>query len=478
MKESVTAIFDIGKTNKKFFLFNHQYDIVYEKETKIDQIKDDDGYPCDDLAAIVGWAKNTLRDALHMNQYSIEAVNFSAYGATLVHIDSNGEAATPLYNYLKPYPEELLNTFYDKYGGKKQFSVETASPPMGMLNSGLQLYWLKKRKPKLFNKIDKTLHFPQFFNYIFSGEFNTELTSIGCHTGMWHFENQEYHKWIEEENINSLDIEIKPVSEQNRSVFASKEINVGIGIHDSSASLAPFLLSLKDPFVLLSTGTWSIALNPFSRDPLTYDELKRDCLCFMNISGDKVKAARLFLGNEYDYQKEKIEKSFDIQNTNNIKADSSLLQKLINEHSQSKKLRLETVENSGPYPGNSEEPWNPAIFETDKEAYHQLLLDLVSIQADSLNLAIGSAPISQIVVTGGFSKNPLFLKLLATFFPDKDIFSASLSQSSALGACMVTNYDNPNYNFDLEKMSDMQRIAPFSKLDLSEYKWANIDKIK
>jgi len=472
MEESVTAIFDIGKTNKKFFLFDHQYDIVYKKEKKIDQVEDDDGYPSDDLKAIVGWAKEILKDALKMDQYAIEAVNFSAYGATLVHIDSNGEVATPLYNYLKPYPEELLKNFYDKYGGREQFSVETASPPMGMLNSGLQLYWLKNEKPELFKKIRKTLHFPQFFNYIFTGEFNTELTSIGCHTGMWHFGKKEYHRWVEEEEIKSLDIEIKSVSDQNKSVFASNELNFGIGIHDSSASLAPFLLSLSEPFVLLSTGTWSIALNPFSKDPLTYDELKRDCLCFMNISGDKVKAARLFLGNEYDYQKEKIKKIFDIQNINNIKPNSSLLQNLINEQSGSKKLRLETVGNSGPYPGNSEEPWNPGLFQTNKEAYHQLLLDLVSIQVDSLNLAIGSTPISQIVVTGGFSKNPLFLKLLATFFPDKDIYSASLSQASALGACMVTNYNNPSYNFDLEKMSDMKRMTPFSNLDISEYKWA------
>ena len=57
---------------------------------------------------------------------------------------------------------------------------------------------------------------------------------------------------------------------------------VGIGLHDSSAALIPYLMNFKEPFVLISTGTWCISLNPFNEAPLTKEELKSDCLSYMS----------------------------------------------------------------------------------------------------------------------------------------------------------------------------------------------------
>ena len=41
MKIPTIAIFDIGKTNKKLFLFNENYEIVLEKSTQFSEITDD-----------------------------------------------------------------------------------------------------------------------------------------------------------------------------------------------------------------------------------------------------------------------------------------------------------------------------------------------------------------------------------------------------------------------------------------------------
>jgi hypothetical protein len=48
----VIAIFDIGKTNKKFFLFDESYEVVYEKSTKLPEITDEDGFSYDDIKGI------------------------------------------------------------------------------------------------------------------------------------------------------------------------------------------------------------------------------------------------------------------------------------------------------------------------------------------------------------------------------------------------------------------------------------------
>jgi len=55
MKNEVTAVFDIGKTNKKFFLFDKDYQEVYREYTRFDTITDEDGYETEDLASLQVW---------------------------------------------------------------------------------------------------------------------------------------------------------------------------------------------------------------------------------------------------------------------------------------------------------------------------------------------------------------------------------------------------------------------------------------
>lgn len=49
----VIAIFDIGKTNKKFLLFDLTLNLVYHEEKLFEEIRDDDGFECDDIEGIV-----------------------------------------------------------------------------------------------------------------------------------------------------------------------------------------------------------------------------------------------------------------------------------------------------------------------------------------------------------------------------------------------------------------------------------------
>ena len=43
MKKTVTAVFDIGKTNEKFFLFDDEFQEVYREYVQFDEITDEDG---------------------------------------------------------------------------------------------------------------------------------------------------------------------------------------------------------------------------------------------------------------------------------------------------------------------------------------------------------------------------------------------------------------------------------------------------
>lgn len=198
------AVFDIGKTNKKFLLFDQRYHIIKEEEVNFKETMDDDGDKGEDLEALTNWLRATWKALEADRRYDVLAVNFATYGASLVHLNERGEPVTPLYSYLKPYPAYLESQFYHTYGDKLTVSEQTASPPLGMLNSGLQLYWLKYEKPHLFQQIKHTLHLPQYIAYLFTGHLLTEFTSVGCHTTLWDFQKQDYHAWVYAEGLHKL----------------------------------------------------------------------------------------------------------------------------------------------------------------------------------------------------------------------------------------------------------------------------------
>src|SRR5678815_4816297 len=97
----VIAIFDVGKTNKKLFLFDEHYRIVYEKTLQFTETVDEDGDPCENLEALTAWGRDSLKELSEFADFDIKALNFSAYGASFVHIDGEGKPVTGLYNYLK-----------------------------------------------------------------------------------------------------------------------------------------------------------------------------------------------------------------------------------------------------------------------------------------------------------------------------------------------------------------------------------------
>src|SRR5690606_4831859 len=306
MKKKVTAVFDIGKTNKKFFLFDEDFKEVFREYSKFDHILDQDGYPTEDLHKLQLWLKAVFNRILATDQYDIKAINFSSYGASLVHLDENGEAITPLYNYTKPIDQEIINKFYQRYGPELTFIQQTGSSKEGLLNSGMQLYWLKYTKPEVFKKIKYSLHLPQYLSYIFTGIPLSEYTSIGCHTSLWDYSKKDYHYWVYKEELHKI---LPPIVSTETSInmnYNGKRIKIGVGIDDSSAALWTYVRSLEDSFILGCTGTWSIALNPFTTSPLSEKEVSKNCINYMRINGKQVKASRLFLGNEYKIQVQKL----------------------------------------------------------------------------------------------------------------------------------------------------------------------------
>lgn len=401
----VIAVFDVGKTNKKLFLFDESYNIVFERSARFNEIVDEDGFACENLDALKKAVFDALNEVSRLDQFDVKAVNFSAYGASFVYLDKDGKPVAPLYNYLKPYPAGIKKKFYDTYGDEAAMAFQTASPVLESLNSGLQLYRIKYQKPELFQQIKYALHLPQYLSYLITGKVFSDMTSIGCHTALWDFEKNDYHNWVKQEGFEKILAPIAPADERIPSYFNGRWYQAGIGLHDSSAALIPYLASFNEPFVLLSTGTWSISLNPFDQTPLTAEELKNDCLNYIQYKGKPVKASRLFSGYEYDQGIKAIAKKYgeDAIKYRNI-------------------------------------PYDPDMPGEDIAAYYKLMHNLIDKQKTSTGYVLKNTPVKRIFVDGGFSKNSVFMHLLAAAFPEIEVYAASMAQATALGTALAIHH--------------------------------------
>jgi len=435
METKVIAVFDIGKTNKKILLFDEAFNLVYQYEEKFSTTVDDDGFECDNIHLIQNWMVNTLNVLVEDKRFDIQAINFSTYGASLAFLDKDGKLLTPIYNYLKEVNPEIQESLFQEYGGVNEFCRQTASPALELLlNSGIQVLWLKKEKNEIWDKVDNILHFPQYLSFVLTGQITSEPSSIGCHTFMWDFDKMQYHPWVKMEDVklpNPVNNDqVYPV------IIQGKEIKTGVGIHDSSASLVPYLQNSKEDFILVSTGTWSICMNPFNDNPLTSNQLKNDCLCFLTPEKQQVKSSRLFMGHFHEECVAKLNQHFsvekkyfqtidfcaDLEKSLNLKFGNALL---------FFPLGIERFD-------TGLKKVDLSVFADYDEAYTRLVVELAQLCIHSIELVIPEKDTTKIIyVSGGFSRNRIFVSLLMNYFTDKKVCTSEIDNASALGAAIV-----------------------------------------
>lgn len=454
MKNKLTAVFDIGKTNKKFFLFDKNFQEVYREYTRFDEIEDEDGYPTEDLQALQKWVIDVLDRILAEKQYDIEALNFATYGASFVHVDKYGKPLTPLYNYSKVIDTDVIDEFYAKYGPEEKFSRSTGTTNSGMLNSGMQLYWLKSKKPELFDQIKYSLHLPQYLSYLFTGIPVSEYTSIGCHTSLWDYEKQGYHDWVYEEKIDKI---LAPIVSTETSIiknYKGKKLQIGVGIHDSSSALIPYIRSIDQAFILVSTGTWSVTLNPFSKKNLSEQDIQKGCINYMRVDGNPVKSSRILLGGNYQPLIKDLSDYFKLPEDHHktIKFDTGLYLRMMEDFkSVFFKDGFEKTSVDAVYNG----------FKSFEEAFCQLMIEIVHHQLKSIKTAKGNQGIKNLYIDGGFTDNDVFIQLLSHHLDKMVLRTTNSALGTALGAAIVMSEKKLNTDF-LIKNYELKEHVPFS----------------
>ncbi|MFW6100133.1 MAG: carbohydrate kinase, partial [Bacteroidota bacterium] len=211
-----------------------------------------------------------------------------------------------------------------------------------------------------------------------------------------------------------------------------------------------------EKFILVSTGTWCINMNPYNYEPLTYEQLEKDCLCYMSVSQKPVKSSRLFMGRIHDVNVQRLADHFDVDQEYYKKVD--LDRELLPELS----IREKTFFREGIPDDLIDTAVDLSEFESFESAYHQLMLDLTALCKDSIDLIIPQQDdIASLYISGGFARSELFVRMLATRYPGKKLFTTDIDNSTALGAAYMVygefgNIPTPKIDLGFREHSDLR----------------------
>jgi len=300
----IVVVLDIGKTNVKLCALSVESGEQLETLRRANEVLPGGPYPHADVEGIWEWYCAGLKALA--KRYAIRYLTCTTHGATAACL-SNGKLALPVLDYEAQCCEQT-NAQYDRV---RPAYAETLSPALGCgLNLGRQLHWLALTRPGLFSQVDTILMYPQYWGWRLSGVAVSEVTSLGCHTDLWRPRENRWSSLVERlgrpglfPSLLSAGEVLGPVlPELAQALGLPSDCRVINGIHDSNASLIPYLRRSKPPFTVISTGTWTVMAAVGA--PLEEITEQDDMLANVSAYGDPVPCIRFMGGREWELLRE------------------------------------------------------------------------------------------------------------------------------------------------------------------------------
>jgi len=449
------AVFDVGKTNKKLLVYDRELrllDCSYGSFPAFTR----EGVDYEDMEGIEGWFLEQL--ALAASRHPIRAISVTTHGATFACLDGEGRLSIPVISYTTEPGEEFREEYYRLAGDRVSLQVETATAGFaGLLNVAQGIYFVRQRFPAGFARTAWILNYPQFFGHYLTGRTGAEPTYVGCHTYLWDFRAMEWSQVASKLGIrDKLPARLQkpwevlgPIRPQiARRTGLAADTLVTLGIHDSNASLLPYLIKTKEQFVLNSSGTWCVCMHPARQVSFSPEELGK--VVFYNLSafGRPVKTAIFMGGMEFDtylglFKGLGGERPFPV-------LDLSVYRKLAAERQRF--ILPSVVRGTGQFPASDPVSWDsgrryplaeidkgqrvPPFFRDFPTAYAVLNLSL-AIQSKVAVQRAGLEEGMSLFLEGGFRKNEHYASLLAALFPRCPMYLTNLEEATAFGAALL-----------------------------------------
>lgn len=415
------AVIDIGKTNAKLALVDLQTLTEVAVVTRPNPVQPGPPWPHYDVDGHWEFLLRALGQ-FHRD-HGIDAISVTTHGASAVLLASDGTLAAPVLDYEHDYTAEIVADYATL---KPDFDL-TGSPVIaGGLNVGAQLHWQFATDPTLKDRTVQIVTYPQYWGHRLTGVTATDVTSLGCHTDLWLPHEGRFSDLPAALGIDGKMAPVRKCADILGPILPAVAKATGlppttpvcVGIHDSNASLYPFILTQDGPFSVVSTGTWVIVMaidGTFVRlDP------HRDTLVNVNAQGQAVPSARFMGGREYEVIQQGQDAAPSAQDIAEVLKVSLMI--------------LPSVEpRTGPYPGQHMR-WTqtaPGVGTGQRAAALSFYLAMMTDTCLRLTGAQGPT-----IVEGPFARNPEFTTMLGAA-TGRPVLTSSAVTGTSIGAALL-----------------------------------------
>jgi sugar (pentulose or hexulose) kinase len=409
------AVFDLGKTNSKLFVFAPDGSLLDERRSK-PVWKDFRGRSVLDDARLFAWMKHELADVTAA--HGVTGLMFSTHGCAFALVRGN-ELLHPILDYEQEIPDAVAAVIDPLL---PDFS-ETFTPrlPLGFSISR-HIYWLETEEPEAFAATEAILCYPQYWVWRFTGRPVAEQSYIGAHNQLWAPLKRDFSSLVDRMGWRRKFPEIAPagavVGETTVELPGGEKRTLAVhnGVHDSNAALAYYRMTGLSGFTIVSTGTWVIIINLDC--PLSALEGERDMLSNVTVNGEPAPTLRFMGGREFDVISEGWNRPIGQAAVERVMARGV--------------FALPSWAAGGPFPETKGRIVGGEVAGEERAAVAALYVAMMTdlsldlIRSDNL-----------LVVDGGLARIELFTAMLAQLRPAQTVVRSMMSEGSATGAAAL-----------------------------------------
>jgi sugar (pentulose or hexulose) kinase len=453
MADSCIAVLDVGKSNKKVVVYDDQLRPL-EAVSKTFDVQFDQGVLCEPVEETAAWFFASLK-ALS-SEHVIKAVSVSSHGAAFACLDEKGALALPVLSYIYDPGEKFHHQFHERFGSSDDLHKKMATPFMpglGCIAKGV--YYLQEKHYEAFSRTETILNLPQYYGFLLTGQKGTEYTYLGTHTYLWDFDRWNYSVMVDQLGIRAKlprtvskpwDVLGTVTPDAARQTGLSEDTIVTLGIHDSNASLLPYLIKTAEPFALNSTGTVMVAMRPAEQVRVTDDMLGKAIYYNASAFSQPVRTSLFLGGLEFDTYLGEFQRVHGQQEFPGF--DRDLCERILKERAHFilpslipfgifPQSRARIVDGQQTYSlGDVTGSNRPPFIDDYGHACTVLTLSL-AIQSKLALEQTGLQEGDTVFVEGGFHKNDCYTTLLSDLLPNSRVACSNLDEATAFGTALL-----------------------------------------
>ncbi len=423
---SVVAVLDVGKTNVKLYAVD-KAGRVLETASTPNRIVDGPPWRHHDLPALQTWLLGALGG--FATRHAIAVIIPCGHGGSGVLVGADG-AALPMIDYEGALPEAVASAYRAEADGIRE---RGSAIMLGAAHAARQLLWMETAAPEALAAARAYLHAPQFWAFWLSGVLADEVTSAAAQSHLYSVAERRPSAIVTRRGWSRLLPPMRPafatLGVLRPEIAAATGLDPGTrvlcGIHDSSANFYRYQAAGLADMVVVSTGTWIVALTDRT-DGVDFDRELPGRSLNADVTGAPVPGMLCMGGREFAA----------VAGDAPGPADRAILDRL----AATGTMALPFFgDDDGLFPGRARQGVVVGSLADDKAARFTLAVTYAALLTAEILDAL--PPARTVILDGSFVRDPLYGALVQAFRPAATVLVNPSTDGVATGAALLASHE-------------------------------------